>query len=89
VREGDWKLVHGQAGNEPAELFNLAKDIGEQNNLAAAQPAKVKELKALWDAWNVQQAAPVAPKDKALKVEKRKAKKDAQAPTGRRQKKSK
>jgi arylsulfatase A-like enzyme len=80
VRDGDWKLVHGQAGSEPPELFNLAADISEKNNLASAQPEKVKELKARWDAWNAQQAPPDAAKDKSLKREKRgkrKAKKGA------------
>jgi len=67
VRDGDWKLIHAQAGDEPPELFNLA----------SAQPEKVKELKALWDAWNAQQAPPDAAKDKSLKREKRKAKKAA------------
>jgi arylsulfatase A-like enzyme len=75
VRDGDWKLVHGQAGAEPPELFNLAQDIGEKNNLAAKQPEKVKELQALWDKWNQQQADPDAPKDRAAKKAKRAAKK--------------
>ncbi len=75
VRDGDWKLVHGQAGKEPPELFDLAKDLGEKNNLAATNPEKVKELQARWDAWNLQQANPDQPKDRAAKAEKRKAKK--------------
>jgi arylsulfatase A-like enzyme len=75
VRDGDWKLVHGQAGDEPPELFNLANDVSEKDNLASAQPEKVKELKALWDAWNARQAPPDAAKDKSLKREKRKTKK--------------
>lgn len=32
------------------ELYNLAEDIGEKNNLAAANPAKVKEMRARMDA---------------------------------------
>jgi arylsulfatase A-like enzyme len=78
VRDGDWKLVHGQAGAEPPELFNLAQDIREQNNLAAAQPEKVKELKALWDAWNAQQAPPKTAKERAAKTKKRAKKKQGQ-----------
>jgi arylsulfatase A-like enzyme len=74
VRHGDWKLVHGEAGSDPPELFNLAEDSGEQHNLAAAQPEKVKELQTLWNAWNAQQAPPDAAKDKSLKRAKRKAK---------------
>ena len=74
VRDGDWKLVHGEAGNGPPELFNLASDVSEENNLASSQPEKAKELKALWDSWNAQQAPPDAAKDKTQKQEKRKAK---------------
>jgi arylsulfatase A len=46
-RSGDWKLVitWGPDG-APArqELFDLRRDIGEQNNLAAAQPDRTAEL---------------------------------------------
>jgi len=79
ARDGDWKLVHGRAGSELPELFNLANDASEKNNLAFAQPEKVKQLKALWDAWNAQQAPPDAAKDKSLKRGKRKTKKGSSA----------
>lgn len=46
VRSGDWKLIVAKAGDS-AQLFNLARDPNEQHDLAAAQPAKVKELRAL------------------------------------------
>jgi arylsulfatase A-like enzyme len=50
VRVGDVKLVrYGRKG--AWELYDLAKDRTEQNDLAAAQPEKVKELAAMWDAW--------------------------------------
>jgi len=89
VRDGDWKLVHGQAGDDPPELFDLAKDVSEKNSLASEQPEKVKELKALWEAWNAQQAPPDAAKGKALKQKKRKAKKAAPgAPRGEKRKKA-
>ena len=35
-----------------AELYHLGRDIGEKTNLAAEEPAKVKELAAAWDRWN-------------------------------------
>ena len=57
VRQGDWKLVKPHIDSAPL-LFNLAKDIGEQNDLAAAEPARVKELQALWDAWNAKNESP-------------------------------
>ncbi len=72
VRHGDLKLVHGEADNRPPELFDLAQDIGEKNNLAPTQPDKAQELQTLWDQWNAQLAPPSTPKDKALRKEKKK-----------------
>lgn len=51
VRQGNWKYV-GIGGKE--YLFNLAEDARESANAAAANPAKMTELKSLWDAWNRQ-----------------------------------
>ena len=42
VRKGDWKLV---VKGGVCELYNLADDIHEDNNVAARYPDKVKELK--------------------------------------------
>jgi arylsulfatase A-like enzyme len=49
VRAGDWKLVakHGQ----PWELYDIAKDRTESKDLAKAEPEKVRELAAKYDAW--------------------------------------
>lgn len=58
IRNGDMKLVHGQAGIDSAELFDLAKDISEKNNLASDNAKQTKELKAIWDKWNAEQALP-------------------------------
>lgn len=74
IRHEDWKLVHGRAGETPPELFNLAVDVREQNDLATAQPAKVQELQKLWSAWNAEQASPQRSKDRAAKKGKRAAK---------------
>ena len=65
IRMGDWKLVKGigskgvegterfgKAGTADAELYNLAQDMGEKNNLADKEPARVKELAAAWEKWN-------------------------------------
>lgn len=46
ARKGDWKLMYNQRTGEK-ELYNLREDIGEMNNLAAAYPAKLKELSSL------------------------------------------
>ncbi|PAW68344.1 MAG: hypothetical protein B9S34_02810 [Opitutia bacterium Tous-C1TDCM] len=49
VRVGDWKAV--TRGREPWALYNLAADRTETRDLAAAEPAKTRELAALWAAW--------------------------------------
>ena len=61
VRHGDLKLVVSKGGSGKPELYDLSKDIGESRDLAAAQPAKVRELQALWDKWSAEQAEPSAP----------------------------
>ena len=59
VRARDWKLLYGKkAGKgskrkgvnnsrEECELFNLDSDIGEKKSLAAANPDKLAEMKAI------------------------------------------
>jgi arylsulfatase A-like enzyme len=48
VHSGDWKLIRifheGENGAHDYRLYNLAKDIGEKNNLAALHPEKVQML---------------------------------------------
>jgi arylsulfatase A-like enzyme len=58
VRHGDWKLVENRIDGEGARLFNLANDIGEATDLAKAEPKKVAELQALYDAWDAEQEEP-------------------------------
>jgi arylsulfatase A-like enzyme len=58
VRRGDWKLVIPIAGMQP-QLFDLASDPGERNDLSAGKPDLVKELQAEWDAWNAGNVAPI------------------------------
>ena len=50
VRSGDYKLLD-YLENNTVQLFNLAKDPGEQNDLANIEPEKVKELKELLSKW--------------------------------------
>jgi len=57
VRAGDWKWVSDPIKGEIG-LFNLAKDVGEQNNLVQTQPEKAGEMEALWRRWNRGNAAP-------------------------------
>jgi arylsulfatase A len=50
IRRGDWKLIKRYEG--PAfELYNLADDIGETNDLYETMPEKVEELEADLTAW--------------------------------------
>ena len=46
IRVGDWKLVGDS--DKPWELYNLVKDRGESENLAASHPEKVMELELAW-----------------------------------------
>ena len=56
VRRGDWKLIEWEEENR-AELFNLAQDIGEKNNLADKEPQRLSELRAELAAWQKQVGA--------------------------------
>ena len=49
VRAGDWKLVAKH--NQPWELYDVGKDRVEATDLAAKEPAKVKELVAKYEAY--------------------------------------
>lgn len=64
VRSGDWKLLEYFEDGR-MELYNLAKDPSEKNNFAAAEPAKLAELKEKLDAWrssvNAQLPTPASP----------------------------
>ena len=46
VRLGNWKLV--KVNQAKWELFNLAEDRTETNDLSASHPEKVKELEKMW-----------------------------------------
>ncbi|MHB9056773.1 MAG: sulfatase-like hydrolase/transferase [Paludibacteraceae bacterium] len=49
VREGNWKLV--SLRNSGWQLFNLANDLSETNNVTIENPDIVKNLKAKWNIW--------------------------------------
>jgi arylsulfatase A-like enzyme len=61
IRVGDYKLVtydataEGKTGGKNVigpRLYNLAKDIHEDNDLSKSMPEKVNELQAKWNAWD-------------------------------------
>jgi arylsulfatase len=76
LRKGDWKLVYLPAikpegaaylkagvGDNQWRLYNLARDPGETTDLAASEPAKLKELLADWDVYAKQKGViPLAQK---------------------------
>ena len=86
LRSGDWKLVKGagmnniaeratgDANTEGAELYNLKEDIGEKNNLAGKNPEKLKELAAIWNAWNASNIPAAWGAGKAVKRNQKRAK---------------
>lgn len=61
LRKGEWKIVHfpkdhggAGVGDNGWELFNVVKDPGETEDLAEAEPEKLKELLAHWDEYAVE-----------------------------------
>jgi len=63
IRMGNWKLTKAHSEDiafnksDPAStigshLYNLKEDIGEQKDLSAANPEKVKALTEAWNQWN-------------------------------------
>jgi arylsulfatase A-like enzyme len=50
IRSGDYKLIE-YFENKTVQLFNLKKDIGEQNDLSKSNPQKVKELRDQLHQW--------------------------------------
>ncbi|MBQ7527540.1 MAG: sulfatase-like hydrolase/transferase [Bacteroidaceae bacterium] len=49
VRKGNWRLT--ALANGGWQLFDLAHDLSETNNVAAEHPEKVREMKSLWNTW--------------------------------------
>lgn len=51
LRFGHWKLLHMQPpyGSGEPELYNLAQDPGESENLAGKEPQVMKKMLGLWE----------------------------------------
>lgn len=58
VRKGDWKL-HEYFESGDYELYNLAKDAGETQNLSANDPEKLEEILGALTAWREEIGAPI------------------------------
>ncbi|WP_367873983.1 arylsulfatase [Luteolibacter sp. Populi] len=69
IRAGDWKLVvSGRGDQAKTELFNIAEDSSEKNDLSATHVEKVKELRERLDALAKEAVAPKAkPQPKGFK----------------------
>jgi len=50
IRARDWKLIEFYEENK-IELYNLADDIGEKNDLAKKSPQKAKQMHKMLKAW--------------------------------------
>lgn len=63
LRHGDWKLVRmggrTTAGNAEWELYDLARDLAEQNNLASSSPDQLAELVERWEQMNDEMIDPL------------------------------
>jgi arylsulfatase A-like enzyme len=57
VRDGNWKLIEERNGKQ--QLYNLAEDLGEVNNLADEETSKVAKMKRLLDKWEKQVDPPL------------------------------
>ena len=55
MRQGDWKLIKDA---DQWRLFDLHTDLAEQRDLAASQPRKLEQLRALWNNWSAQMKPP-------------------------------
>lgn len=63
LRHGDWKIVRmgrrNDFGKSKWELFDLSKDISEENNLAASNPEQLDELIKIWEKFNGEMSEPL------------------------------
>ena len=57
IRDGDWKMM--RFPDRPPHLFNLAKDPGEQVNLARKFPEKVEDLFKKLFSWEMELERPL------------------------------
>ncbi|CAN0014612.1 unnamed protein product, partial [Chrysoparadoxa australica] len=60
VREGDFKLVKNNQGK--IELYNLAKDIGEKNDIISEHTELADRLKNRYDEWRAEMKSPMGKK---------------------------
>ncbi|MEY4482659.1 MAG: Arylsulfatase [Verrucomicrobiota bacterium] len=63
IRKGNWKLVDWRDFESKTQsgwqLYDLSKDIGEKENVAAAHPDLVADMSKAWETWNQQNIDPL------------------------------
>lgn len=69
IRRGDWKLIYWYEDDQ-IELFDVVKDLGETNNLAAAEPERVKSMLVELEQWQKQVGAKFPQKNPQFKPNK-------------------
>ena len=69
IRSKDWKLIYYHEDGR-VELYNLADDIGEQNDLATQQPETVSNLRKRLDSWLAETGALFPERDPRFNQEK-------------------
>jgi len=70
IRRGDWKAVHLPAPEGPGQwqLYNLALDPGETEDLSARHPSELASLLGDWDAYAAETGTVVVPLTQALEA---------------------
>jgi arylsulfatase len=53
MRDGDWKIVSTYRLDQPRrwELYNMADDRTELNDLADAMPSRLQSMVGEWQSW--------------------------------------
>ena len=64
IREGPWKLVLNEGGIDEPKLFNLARDLGEEDDLAGDYREKVERMRQQFAEWEREVAADATPQPK-------------------------
>ncbi|MEJ7740340.1 MAG: arylsulfatase [Chitinophagaceae bacterium] len=61
VRKSEWKAIRFYKNGQPerTELYDLKKDLREEQNLAASMPGRVKALEAIMDKEHIQSEHPL------------------------------
>jgi arylsulfatase A-like enzyme len=57
LRQGDWKIHRGR-GDSSWQLFNVAQDPAESQNLAASQADRLAKLVTAWEQLDAEMVAP-------------------------------